>query len=531
MKEKYPRVTETMGYAVTELMLTMKDGVRLYSRCLVPKSEGRYPTVFIRTPYEDDVGTFTDSELEKNEFLRHGYAVFISHVRGRGKSEGVCIPYESERDDGLCTLEYIRKLPFYNGEIYLYGKSYLASVHYSYLADKPPDIRGAVFEVQTDRMYERNFRYGMNYSLLNAEWWFRMLSRKYTEQKLDRIRELPYKDICLRVVGEDVPQYTDLLMHDVLDEYHESDTRRMAAEAIDFPVLLIEGWYDFYIGSMPTMWDRLSEDVRKRSAMIIGPYGHDTAVSKDFELAMKNTALPEGYASEFFDSVRKGRAFSYALLGAKTLYSVGADGWRKSSEADATSEEYLFPSSGGSLGEEPSSGSLEYIYDPRDGRGGYRFGGIYAAGGLEDGVLTFVSRPRRADASYLGKMKLDIEVSSDAEDTAFFARLYLVREGRAYNLTETVFRLSYFVPDYKPHERVAVGVEFTPIAFTLRVGDSLRLDISSKSGVYTPHPNVKGHFATVNSTRVARNTVYTDHTRLTLVRSDAPFSESTECLN
>ena len=69
MKEKYPRVTETMGYAVTELMLTMRDGVRLYSRCLVPKSEGRYPTVFIRTPYEDDVGTFTDSELEKNEFF------------------------------------------------------------------------------------------------------------------------------------------------------------------------------------------------------------------------------------------------------------------------------------------------------------------------------------------------------------------------------------------------------------------------------------------------------------------------------
>jgi hypothetical protein len=41
-------------------------------------------------------------------------------------------------------------------------------------------------------------------------------------------------------------------------------------------------------------------------------------------------------------------------------------------------------------------------------------------------------------------------------------------------------------------------------------GMSLRLDVSSESGPYMPHPNVKGHFAFVTETRVAKNTVFSD---------------------
>lgn len=67
---------------------------------------------------------------EYKSSLSHGYAVVIRHCRGRGKSDGDCIPYINEREYGLDLQQWIRKQSFYNGEIFLKGKSYLTSVNY-----------------------------------------------------------------------------------------------------------------------------------------------------------------------------------------------------------------------------------------------------------------------------------------------------------------------------------------------------------------------------------------------------------------
>ena len=69
---------------------------------------------------------------------------------------------------------------------------------------------------------------------------------------------------------------------------------------------------------------------------------------------------------------------------------------------------------------------------------------------------------------------------------------------------------SYFVKDYTPCEKVRIELETPPIAFTIKQGMRIRVDISSESGIYLPHPNVKGHFAYVSNTNVANNTIYTE---------------------
>ncbi len=71
----------------------------------------------------------------------------FQHCRGQGKSSGEFIPYIHEREDGLALREKIREESFYNGEIYLIGESYTASLHYS-TAPFEEDIKGAVFDVQ-----------------------------------------------------------------------------------------------------------------------------------------------------------------------------------------------------------------------------------------------------------------------------------------------------------------------------------------------------------------------------------------------
>lgn len=134
------------------------QGTKLFTVVLLPDSAGKFPVVIIRSPYVDSY----ENEKEENivieylnankEWLNHGYAVVIQHCRGRGKSEGDCIPYINEREDGLVLQNWIRKQEFYNGEIFLKGLGYLTSVHYA-TAPFADDIKGAIFGVQDSERY------------------------------------------------------------------------------------------------------------------------------------------------------------------------------------------------------------------------------------------------------------------------------------------------------------------------------------------------------------------------------------------
>jgi len=134
------------------------SGVKLFTVVLLPEESKKFPTVIIRSPYVDKF----EDEKEENiaieylnvykEWLNSGYAVVVQHCRGRGKSDGDCIPYINEREDGLCLQAWIRKQDFYNGELFLKGQSYLTSVHYA-TAPFADDIKGAIFAIQDSERY------------------------------------------------------------------------------------------------------------------------------------------------------------------------------------------------------------------------------------------------------------------------------------------------------------------------------------------------------------------------------------------
>lgn len=93
---------------------------------------------------------------------------------------------------------------------------------------------------------------------------------------------------------------------------------------------------------------------------------------------------------------------------------------------------------------------------------------------------------------------------------AFFIRVYFVENDVAYNLTETITSLSYIKEDYKAGEKITIDLLTPPVAFTVKKGGRIRVDISSDGGVYVPHANVKGHWAEVCETKIANNTIFTE---------------------
>lgn len=60
----------------------------------------------------------------------------------------------------------------------------------------------------------------------------------------------------------------------------------------------------------------------------------------------------------------------------------------------------------------------------------------------------------------------------------------------------------------KSEEPTLLEIHTHPLAFTLLTGDSLRVDIASSVSEFVPYPNIKGHWAEVESSMPCRNTMY-----------------------
>ena len=498
---------------IIEDYINSYDGVPLYLRCVVPEGVKSCPIVFSRTPYEDvSKGTLDADAYKDDSFIKNGYARVIGHCRGTGNSGGVCVPYKNERDDGLRCLEYIRTLPFYNGEIYIAGGSYLSTVHLSYLAECPDDIKGAALDIQTDRMYFRNYRNGMNYNLCNIDWWARMMKRQYPNARISEAHRRPYRDAAKRVFGEEVPEFTESLMNDKYNSFWSNDPRTDAVTRLKIPILLTEGWYDFYIDGMFSMWERLPQEIKKKSAFVVGPWGHDTKVHSDAEYPLDNGNIPSDYAVKWFNSIRCGSAYEYAEVGKVNYYSIGADRWIVGDYPEGKSEKkkFFFTKENTMVPCVPHSGSITYEYDPEKRSFDFRCGNIYkiTKPDISDGVISFETESFEEQTEIFGKVRFSLSVSSDCDDTAFFARIYLVENGESYNLTETIGAISYFYEDYSAGKRVTIELLTPPIAFTVKRGAKLRADISSYGGLYTPHSNTKEHFAVAEKCKIANTTLH-----------------------
>ena len=106
---------------VTDVMMPMRDGVRLATNILLPEGKGPFPVILYRDPYVKEGVTRSKGQ----GLLDEGYAIVIQDVRGRFKSEGVWDPFRNEARDGHDTLEWVGKQPWCNGKIGLAGGSYL----------------------------------------------------------------------------------------------------------------------------------------------------------------------------------------------------------------------------------------------------------------------------------------------------------------------------------------------------------------------------------------------------------------------
>ena len=96
-----------------DVLIPMRDGVKLAANISRPDDENKYPVILMRTPYGKD-----NEEDEFGEFITGmGYVLVILDCRGTSKSNGAWIPGIHEKNDGIDTREWILKQPWCNGNI------------------------------------------------------------------------------------------------------------------------------------------------------------------------------------------------------------------------------------------------------------------------------------------------------------------------------------------------------------------------------------------------------------------------------
>ena len=497
---------------------------KLFTVLCLPNATGKFPTVIMRSPYVEYAEKGSEEEaIERvismhKPFIENGYAVVYQHCRGCGKSEGDFIPYAYERADGLALQQWVREQDFYNGELYLCGGSYTATVHFA-TAPFAPDIKGAVFNKQDCNRYNNSYRNGV-YRIGYWNWLANMYKKKSQMQRNctpETYNILPFSDFTKAVFGEEIASFNERIRHpEKTDAYWQTvaPESQNCIKTANIPILLTVGFYDLYTGGVFAMWDSMPEQTKAKSAFVVHPYDHSGLYNYQpvrFEKGMISEQFGD-YQVRWFNAIR-GIEPPFVPTGKVTYYPSFGNGWRTDDFATPQKQKTL------PLGD----GEKSYAYDPSDPapfRGGLsiNYGGTdwQDPPNSRQDIISVFTPAFEKDTLIQGKMHAKLRVKSSCEDTCFYMRVSLAKEEGAYGLRDDIQKISNIRTDYTPNDEVELDFHFDEHAFVVKKGEKLRVDISSSAfPMFVRHTNNKGLFSEQTTTQVAINTVLLNKSTLT----------------
>ena len=358
-----------------EYMAPMSDGTRLYTRCTLPDDSGRFPIIFSRSPYDDRAYIPAEHPGDFDACIRAGYAVVHQSCRGTARSEGVFVPFAMERSDGLDTLAWLRRQSFYGGEIYPQGASYCSYVHLAYLGTHQSDVKGAFLYVMPTDMYAGMTVNGLFKQDIITPWF----SQQYHKNQCDSSAiQANYPALTLRrphyaaldpYYEGGCPDYAAYLRsHEIWKSVPGPGEALNAMRDLTVPVLLMEGWYDIYIGAGTAMWEELPESVRAKSALLVGPWPHSCRISRDWVLEMPGGERPADLMLNWFNHLRAGERLNFMREGQIRYYTIGENAWHFAPHMPEGRRALTLWLNGASrLGTTPGERSeRSYRYDPSD---------------------------------------------------------------------------------------------------------------------------------------------------------------------
>lgn len=521
----------TASASWTTAFVQMRDAIKLRTEIYVPAGTHPRPVLFIRTPYSEPM----QRNLPVAPALSAGFTVVIQYCRGTFGSEGTLVAFESEKEDGLDALDWIRAQEWCNGDIVMYGQSYLGMTQNAIAGSEPEGLRGMV-QMVTTHSYRDGLAFQQGAFQLGQSLGWHLL--KVGQTLADRSvagdeTHLPHLQAFRRLAGDldgayrTIPSSNLPAINDVLptwSKWLENETSPDYWKSFSFteervkahvPVLHIGGWFDLFLSGTLDNFTTIrnaaeNRDIRTRQHLIVGPWTHIDQTGNAGELYFAaGSAVAIGLEQQQIQFLKAAANGERSAFPPVQLFVMGANVWRTEQEWPLartlwqnwtlTPQKELLPPGG-----QAAAGVLEFPTRPEDpvptvgGRtlmpGGIDGGMHYQPGARDqrilDGrtdILRFTSETLASDLEVTGPVNATLTVSTSARDADFAVRLIDVYpDGRAMGVTDGILRLRYRegmdnpLP-VEPGRPYTVTVSLVATSQVFKRGHRLRLDITGSN--------------------------------------------------
>jgi putative CocE/NonD family hydrolase len=494
-----------------DLRVPMPDGVDLLADRWAPRTGGEaLPTALIRCPYGRRGALAVGMARPLAE---RGFQVLIQSTRGGFGSGGTFDPMRREREDGLATLDWVIKQPWFGGSIVLVGVSYMGYVQWAVADSLPPEVKAMIPQVTESALtleflrkdgmsLETPFGWGVLVAVQESR--FALFKQPFQAKKVrSALSTLPLNQADVAVIGRRSDYVQDILTCDADDpRWAGLDHRHRVAE-VSVPVSSIGGWYDIFLPGQLRDFEILQEAGRP-ARLTVGPWTHT---------AFTNVGVRE--AIEFGLAYARGEEPPHRAP--VRLFVMGEDAWRDFDswppKGYPARRFHLRPD--GALSAEPPRESApdQYHYDPADPTpavGGVSMNG----GGRADNkalearadVLTYTTSVLDQDVEVVGEVSAEIWFRSSLPHADVFVRLCDVDpQGGSSNVCDGLISLS------AADEITSANVRLWPTAYRFKRGHRIRVQVSS--GAFPRYARNSGTGeprATATTLRAADQTIYHD---------------------
>ncbi len=409
--------TDSFDYTRREVMIPMRDKVRLHAVILVPKGAAHAPILITRTPYSADAQTANlhsahlgpslyGYDNATDVIVEGGYIRVVEDIRGKYGSEGDYVMNRpihgpqnptpvDEATDTYDTIDWlIKNIPETNGKVGILGISYDGFLPLMALVHPHPALKvavpmnpmvdgwmgddwfhnGAFREQNMPYIYEQA---GTRDNDPRFKWW-RAHFDDYDEYisagsagELGRRHGLEQVGFWPKILAH--PSYDAFWSDQALDKVLAAD---FAAEGIKVPFMLVHSLWDQEdsYGALAVYKAVKPLDKENKVFLVLGPWHHGQEIEDAASLGPirfgsdTGTWWRQNVLRPFLDQYLKDNAPADPQIPPVTVFETGMNRWQKLDTWPTTpATKPLYLQSGFKLSFSPDSGSSaydEYISDP-----------------------------------------------------------------------------------------------------------------------------------------------------------------------
>jgi len=559
----------------TDVTARMRDGTLLYADVYRPATSEKVPMLLMRSPYGKDKPQVQPSLYQSPSwFALHCYIVVIQDVRGQFASKGVFYPYVHEMEDGYDSVEWAARLPGSDGNVGMYGSSYVGATQWLAAVAGPPSLK-AIAPSNTSSEYYDGWTYEGGVFRLSfvLPWIMNYIAPSAAENRGDaklaaRLREqsksiaswMQYRPYSLfpplDPASRDIaPYFFDAIRHSSDDAYWQRVSIKRRYSQIKVPALAFGGWYDAFLRGGVENFEGMRESggteaARLNQRIVIGPWEHigwgrpDSIVSPRLKAIgpVANSPVNE-LTVAWFDHFLKGKNSGIATGPRVDYFRMGDNRWLASGSWPIAGTEFenWYLASGGHAASLIGDGALSrevppaaaptdrFDYSPGNpvpSLGGHSCcawfrssQGQFDQSAIEQrsDVLVYTSAALTEPMEVTGPVSVTLYAKSSAPDTDFTAKLVDVfPDGTAVNLTNGIqqarFRDSLSTPALiRPGWAYKYTIQLWPTSNLFKPGHKIRLEISSSDfPQFAPNPNTGESFGASKRWQTARQTILHD---------------------